>query len=408
MHIAIAASGLGHVSRGIEAWAAYLGEALHARGEHVTLFRAAGEPTRPYERLIPCWKRTDDRTARLLHWLPRRLTWRLGLASAYEVEQTTFALNLLGQLRELRIDVLHVKDPQLALLVQRAGELRIVPTRVILSHGTEEPPDFLKKITYLHHLSPAHEEEARAAGASRPTWRMISNFIDTDRFRPAGPSPQQLRQELDIPAAAIVVLCAAAIKREHKRIDYLLDEWRRAREAAPNLPLWFIAAGGRDADTDELIDLGRRTLGDRVRFLANFPLDRMPDLYRAVDLFVLCSLKEMLGTVLLEASASEVPCLVHRHPSMQWVIGPGGRALDMTRQGAAASAIVELAGDADQRRDLGRRARQHCIETFGRERIVDQYLDYYRDVTASDARGGGRRRSRRRGSPALAGASPQL
>src|SRR5438270_747300 len=47
MNIAIASSGLGHVARGVEAWAADLGRALAERGESVLLAKAAG-----------CWKPT--------------------------------------------------------------------------------------------------------------------------------------------------------------------------------------------------------------------------------------------------------------------------------------------------------------------------------------------------------------
>ena len=378
MNIGVASSGLGHVTRGIEAWAEYLGEALHARGEDVVLYRAAGQPTRPYGRLVACWKRNDVGTQRLLRLLPRRFFWRIGLGSGYGIEQTTFALALLRHLREDRIDILHVKDPQLALIVQRANEWGIVPTRVILSHGTEEPPSFLNKVTYLHHLSPAHMEEARAGGAWKPTWRMISNFIDTDRFTP-GQSPQ-VRETLGIPADALIVLCAAAIKSDHKRVDYLLGEFERLRRSVPDLPAWLVIAGGRGPDTDALIDRGRSTLGDRVRFLVNHPLEQMPELYRAADVFVLCSLKEMLGTVLLEASASGIPCLIHQHPSMQWVIGPGGMALDMAQDGALAAAMAQLLQNGDRRIEMGTKAREHCITSFGRDRIVSEYLGYYRFV----------------------------
>jgi glycosyltransferase involved in cell wall biosynthesis len=113
----------------------------------------------------------------------------------------------------------------------------------------------------------------------------------------------------------------------------------------------------------------------------------MPDLYRAADVFVLCSLKEMLGTVLLEASATAVPCLVHQHPSMRWVIGAGGIVLDMSAKGALAAAMQQLLRDGDQRRELGAKARQQCLSTFGRDRIVGEYLDYYGYVFRHDRPG---------------------
>ena len=48
---------------------------------------------------------------------------------------------------------------------------------------------------------------------------------------PAGATP--LRTELGIPLDGLVVLAAAAIKRDHKRIDYLLDEFAAVAEDGP-------------------------------------------------------------------------------------------------------------------------------------------------------------------------------
>jgi 1,2-diacylglycerol 3-alpha-glucosyltransferase len=376
--VVVAASGLGHVARGIEAWAADLGRALAARGVAVTVCKGGGRAEEPFERVLPCWQREAGKTRRLLDWLPRRVSWRIGLGSGYGVEQNTFALQLLRHLRREQADVLHVQDPQVALIVQRARRVGLVSTRTILAHGTEEPLAFQRKITYLQHLAPWHLEEARAAGVWRPTWTAIPNFIDTELFR-LGPSVE-LRKELGIPAEGLVVLTAAAIKRQHKRIDYLLDEFARLRQAHPALPVWLVVAGGWEPETDELVERGRELLGERVRFLVRFPRQRMPELYRCADLFALCSLKEMMPIALLEATASGLPCLVNRHPVLHWMIGPGGNAVDMAAPGALAAALQPLLCHHAERRRLGALARVHCVEHFSRDRVVDQILDYYRFV----------------------------
>src|ERR1700729_1995781 len=115
MNLCIACSGLGHVARGIESWAADLGRALAERGEAVTLCKGGGQAETAFERVIPCWQREAAQTQRLLRCLPRRGTWRFGLSSGYGIEQTTFALRMLEHLRRYRIDILHVQDPQVAL-----------------------------------------------------------------------------------------------------------------------------------------------------------------------------------------------------------------------------------------------------------------------------------------------------
>ena len=347
------------------------------------MFKGGGPAETHFERVIPCWQRSAAKADRLLRWLPRA-AWRLGLGSGYGIEQTTFALRLLGHLRRERIDILHVQDPQVALIVQRARRFGWVRTRTILAHGTEEPLAFQRKITYLQHLAPWHLAEARAAGVFKPTWTAIPNFIDTDLFHPG--RGDALRAELAIPADALVLLTVAAIKRHHKRVDYLLDEFARLLSEQPGLPAWLVVAGGWESDTDELVERGRGLLGDHVRFLVRFARERMPDLYRMADVFALCSLKEMMPIALLEAAASALPCVVNRHPVLEWMIGAGGEAIDMAAPGALAAALHALLGDAEHRRHLGRQARQHCLEHFSRDQVVDQILDYYQFVLTHERR----------------------
>jgi glycosyltransferase involved in cell wall biosynthesis len=315
--------------------------------------------------------------------VPAAVRWRLGLADGYEIEQTTFALNLLRVLRRESIDLLHVQDPRVALLVQKARSSGLVRTRTVLGHGTEEPASFLARIEYLQHLAPWHLEETRAMGVWRETWTAIPNFVDTERFAPG--RCDALRAELSVPADAFVVLSVAAVKRRHKRIDHLAREAARALASVPDLPLWLVVAGGREEETDDVVSEATRILGDRVRFLLHFPRSRIPDLYRAADAFVLTSLKEMMPMALLEAMASGLPCLVHPHPVMQWMLGPGGRTVDMAEPGALASSLARMAGPARERQELGRRARHHCQGRFGRDRVLDDILRYY-DFVVQDRR----------------------
>lgn len=380
--IVIASSGLGHIARGCEAWAAYLGSALSGRGLDVTLCKGGGQATAAYERVIPCWQRGSANAARALRVLPRGLAWRLGLTSGYGVEQATFAWNLVRYLRTERVDILHVQDPHLALWVQQARRLGLVRTRTILAHGTEEPAAFLKNIEYLHHLAPWHEQECKGAGVSKPTWTVLPHFVNTERFSP-GPG-DAMRAELGIPQDALVVLTAAAIKRTHKRIDSLIEEFAGLLASDPALPVWLVVAGGRETETDELVALGRRMLGSRVRFLVQFPRERMAELYRSADVFVLSSLKEMMGIVLLEATASGLPCIVNRHPVLEWVIGPGGEAIDLTRPGTLTAALRNMLRDTERRRHLGQRARRHCLRHFGEEAVVGDILGYYATVLGRD------------------------
>ncbi len=372
--IAIAASGLGRVSRGVEAWAADLALALHQAGHDVTLFQGAGNPTADWQEVLPCKGCFDPEVRHWVRRLKRFGGWRFGFGSGQQVQETTFTLRLWPRIRR-DYDILHVQDFTVAYWMEKLYRLGLLRARVILGHGTEESLDMLAKFTYLQHLAPWHLEEARAAGVWRPTWTAIPNFIDTQLFHPG--EADALRSELGIPPDGQVVLTAAAIKRHHKRIDYLLQEFAAFRRKRPDSPAYLVVAGGWEADTDELVQLGRQMLGDRVRFLVRFPRHRMPELYRLASVFVLCSLKEMMPIALLEAGASGLPCLVNRHPVVEWMVGPGGEAVEMAQPGALSHTLERLLTSNGVCRELGRRARQRCVDNFSRDRVVAQIVDYY-------------------------------
>jgi len=185
---------------------------------------------------------------------------------------------------------------------------------------------------------------------------------------------QALRAGLSIPEASFVVGCVAAVKKDHKRIDYLIREFSQlvaaeaeeksiSREAAkaaklgdvifaeggaensslrssrlrvkPSFPFLLIA-GAKTGETAELIALAESLIPGRYKIVTDCARSQMPDLYRVMDVFVLTSLFEMMPIALLEALASGLPCVVNKHPVLEWMIGDEKRSGD-SEQWAAGS-----------------------------------------------------------------------
>jgi glycosyltransferase involved in cell wall biosynthesis len=106
----------------------------------------------------------------------------------------------------------------------------------------------------------------------------------------------------------------------------------------------------------------------------------MPDLYRVADVFVLCSLFEMMPIALIEATASGLPCVINQHPILQWMTGEGGISIDMAVAGELAATLNNLLTLPNRRAALGRAAREHCLANFSRDAVVDNILAYYQQV----------------------------
>jgi len=168
-------------------------------------------------------------------------------------------------------------------------------------------------------------------------------------------------------------------------MDYLIQEFSKfsalsatLREISPHL----VIAGAREDETDEVMREARELLGEQVTFLVDYPYAKMPDFYRALDVFVLPSLFEMMGIVFAEAMACGVPVLAHQHPVMEYVVGDGGVCVDMEREGELAEAALVMMRDSAKRETLGRNARAHAMRMFAKPAVVERIMEMYKEVAS--------------------------
>jgi len=502
MKIAIASSGLGHVARGIETWALDTAVALEEvkremldvsrSGEdepfQVTLFAAAplahltSHASHLTIRVLPCLKR-GDRAAKFLARLMPGFCWRWGFTNTYGWEQFTFWMLLWLKLRRGRFDILHVQDPGVANWCRLFRKFGLVKTKEILGHGTEESVKFLSQFDYVQQLAPWHLDQTidhrpEATDLNGKKWVAIPNFVDCEVFKPIIDGPQAIRGKLGIPPDAFVIGCVAAVKKHHKRIDYLIREFARLAnrqveleeefEQKPTKPTkeigyfagggienssscssrasvvqhsfplpFLLIAGAKTDETDELRALAESLIPGRYKILTDCSRAQMPDLLRAMDVFVLASLFEMMPIALLEALASGLPCVVNQHPVLEWMTGveeeksfeqkhakdakggdsyafggntgsllpqqispaaaassplpplrtsrasvqvssTGGEAIDMSQDGALAAALAALTPEWLALH--GQQARKRAVAMFSTEAVIGQYVEYYRVV----------------------------
>jgi sugar transferase (PEP-CTERM/EpsH1 system associated) len=107
--------------------------------------------------------------------------------------------------------------------------------------------------------------------------------------------------------------------------------------------------------------------------------DDIPELMRAMDLFVLGSLREGISNTILEAMASGLPLVATSTGGNPELVVPNetGLLVPPGDSNALAGAIAQYVRDADLRRRHGRHARERAVAHYSIAAMLMSYRDLY-------------------------------
>jgi glycosyltransferase involved in cell wall biosynthesis len=190
-------------------------------------------------------------------------------------------------------------------------------------------------------------------------------------------SREEARERLGVRG---LVLGAVGRLEDQKGHVHLLAALPELSREIPDLVVLLVGEGRRREDLKRQIhNLG---LEHMVRFLGT--RRDLPEIYRALDLFVHPSLWEGLPLALLKAMAAGLPVVATRvSGSVEAIVdGVNGRLVAPGDPQALARAILELARHPEERRRLADTARhtvaaQYSLETM-LQRLEELYLDLWR------------------------------
>ena len=200
---------------------------------------------------------------------------------------------------------------------------------------------------------------------------VIPNGVDTTLFRPSEKSAIGNRQ------SAIINLLFVGRLSPEKGLHTLLDALAATsgfRSPPSSLSLTLAGDGpDRAALQAQATRLG---LTDRVTFAGWIPRERLPELYRAADIFVFPSTDEGMPNTVLEAMASGLPVIACRIAGCEDLVEEGitGLLIPPNDTAALATAIATLCNDAPLRTRLGQSARTRVLAHFTWRRAAEEYV----------------------------------
>jgi glycosyltransferase involved in cell wall biosynthesis len=194
-------------------------------------------------------------------------------------------------------------------------------------------------------ITPQVREVLVAGGIAAERIAVIPDAIDADALA-AAPSGV-LRRELGLPPEAVLVGCIAAFTAE-KGHDTLLTAWQTVAAACPTAHLALIGDGPLQPGLrHRFAHLPRcHWLGFRADYAA---------VHRSLDLCVLASRHEGLGSSLLDALACGVPVVATRTGGIPMAVRDGeeGILVPVDDAPALAAAITGMVQDPERRARYG-------------------------------------------------------
>lgn len=191
----------------------------------------------------------------------------------------------------------------------------------------------------------------------------IPNGVNLDRFHPANGDRKNH------------VLFVGNLT-ENKGVRYLIEAFPYVLSCIPDVRL-IVIGGGPQKESFEAA-ARRQGIADRVIFLGSKSPQEVADWMRSSQLFVLPSLSEGFGVVLLEAMASGLPCIGTRTGGIPDIITPEiGRLVPPADSQALGEAVVEMLRDREGLERMRKRAVVYVREKYSWTAVVRQITALY-------------------------------
>lgn len=239
-------------------------------------------------------------------------------------------------------------------------------------------------------LTQTVKDEYLALGIPGSKISIIPNGADCDKFARAGNNAdkrQQIRSKYNVGDRKLILTSGRYVPK--KGYDLIPDIARELKKRGEDI-VWVVA--GRDTeilyekypDCQELgIICSQEYTKSDSEDAFSLPPNSLVDLYCASDIYVLPTLMETFGMVLVEAMAAGLPILTTEAPGVKDVIedGKNGLKVPVEDNPAMADKIVEVLGNKDLAQELSSNSLAMARAKYDWGVVTGQYLDFYTQIT---------------------------
>jgi len=296
-------------------------------------------------------------------------------------------------LRKSKPDIVHTHTSKAGILGRLTAWMARVPIIIHTPHGHVFYGHFGRLLSRIflqmekllgritHHqiaLTPEECNDYFSLRVSQPSnTSVIHSGIDLHRFIEGAKQRTRKRKELGIPPDSLLVGYVGWLI-PIKGVTYLVSAMEKVAEKHPKSLLVLVGKG--DDKGEEEIKLKeqveRAGLTSKVLFLGWRP--DVDEIMGCFDIFVLPSLNEGMGRVLVEAMAAGLPIVASRAGGIPDLVKDGQNGLLVPPEDASAleKAISVLLEDKAQRKRMGEAGKKMC-RPYSAEAMVEQIDNLY-------------------------------
>lgn len=286
-------------------------------------------------------------------------------------------------IKKHHFDIIHTHSSKAGILGRWAAYLAGVKFIVHTPHGHVFYGYFNKILTFIFILiermtaritnkiitltALGKEDHIRLKIAEADKFVPIYSGIDIEYFNKIRVDVKKLKQSLSIPLDSILFGSVARLE-PIKGNEYLIEAFSEVIKKYPDISLLLIGDGPQ---RESLMQKAKElNLSDRIIF-AGFRED-ISELLHIMDIFVLASLNEGMGRVILEAMAASKPVISTRVGGIPELIEEGKEGILIPPKDSKllAEAMVELLTDKNKIKIFGKNGRKKVTEKFSLDIMV--------------------------------------
>ena len=208
--------------------------------------------------------------------------------------------------------------------------------------------------------------------------RIVSNGVDTEKYRPPE-NQRELKRHFCLKEASPVVLFVGNLI-PRKGLTYLVEAAQQVVKTYPDTQ--FVVVGDGPLKIQLIDRLIAVKLLDNFTFMSGLTDNELSAMYGCSDVFVLSSIQEGQGIVLLEALASGKPVVAFDIGGVNEVVINGETGLLARNRNSddLAEALLRLLGNFELQQRLGFAGRRFVEENFTWDICTRKMFKIYREA----------------------------